>query len=80
MKFRRFPIFLAIIVLTMGLPALAELYTDWLWFAHVGYGQVFLRSLGARALVTGLSAVAVFALLAGNLWLALRVLRPRSSW
>ena len=77
MKFRRFPIFLAFIVLTMGLPALAELYTDWLWFGHVGYGQVFLKSLGARALLTGLSAVAVFALLAGNLWLALRVLRPR---
>ena len=77
MKFRRLPILLAFIVLTMGLPALAELYTDWLWFAHVGYGQVFLKSLGARALLTGLSAVAVFALLAGNLWLALRVLRPR---
>ncbi len=73
MKLRRFPLLLAIIVLTTAVPALAELYTDWLWFAHVGYGQVFVKSLGARALLTVLSGVAVFALLGGNLWLALRV-------
>ena len=78
MKLRRFPLLLAIIVLTTAVPALAELYTDWLWFAHVGYGQVFVKSLGARALLTVLSGVAVFALLGGNLWLALRVLRPRA--
>ncbi len=78
MKLRRFPLLLAIIVLTTGVPTLAELYTDWLWFAHVGYGQVFVKSLGARALLTVLSGVAVFTLLGGNLWLALRVLRPRA--
>ena len=78
MKFRRLPLLIAIIVLTTGVPPLAELYTDWLWFAHVGYGQVFVKSLGARALLTVLSGLAVFALLGGNLWLALRVLRPRA--
>ena len=78
MKLRRLPIFLAIIALTTGVPALAELYTDWLWFAHVGYAQVFLKSLGARATLTALSAVVIFALLGGNLWLAMRVLRPRA--
>ncbi len=78
MKLRRFPLLLAIIVLTTAVPALAELYTDWLWFAHAGYGQVFVKSLGARALLTVLSGVAVFTLLGGNLWLALRVLRPRA--
>ena len=64
-------------LLTTGVPALAEFYTDWLWFEDVGYEQVFLKSLGARALLTVLSGVVVFALLGGNLWLALRVLRPR---
>ncbi len=78
MTLRRFPLLLAIVLLTTGVPALAELYTDWLWFAHVGYGQVFVKSLGARALLTVVSGVVVFALLGGNLWLALRVLRPRA--
>src|SRR5262245_3813270 len=78
MKLRRFPLLLAIVALTMGVPALAALYTDWLWFAHVGYGQVFVKSLGARVLLTVLSGVVIFALLGGNLWLALGVLRPRA--
>jgi len=78
MKLRRLPFLLAIVLLTTGVPALAELYTDWLWFGHVGYAQVFVKSLGARALLTVVSGVAVFALLGGNLWLALRVLRPRA--
>ena len=78
MKLRRLPLLLAIVLLTTGVPALAELYTDWLWFGHVGYAQVFVKSLAARALLTVLSGVAVFALLGGNLWLALRVLRPRA--
>ena len=67
MKLRRFPLLLAIVLLTTGVPALAELYTDWLWFAQVGYEQVFLKSLAARALLTVLSGVVVFALLGGNL-------------
>jgi uncharacterized membrane protein (UPF0182 family) len=78
MRNRRLPLLLALVVLAMGVPALAELYTDWLWFAHVGYERVFLKSLGARALLTLLSALVVFALLGGNLLLALRSLRPRA--
>jgi uncharacterized protein len=78
MKARRFPIFLTLVVIITGVPTLAELYTDWLWFAHVGYEQVFLKSLGARALLTVVSGVVVFGLLGGNLLLALRSLRPRA--
>src|SRR5215218_8466797 len=77
MKGRRFPIFLALVLIITGVPALAELYTDWLWFAQVGYEQVFLKSLAARALLTVVSGVVVFALLGGNVLLALRSLKPR---
>ncbi len=78
MRIRRFPLLLVIGAMAMGLPAMAEFYTDWLWFAHVGYESVFLKSVSARALLTVLSAVVVFALLGGNLLLALRALRPRA--
>jgi uncharacterized membrane protein (UPF0182 family) len=77
MKFKRFPLVLALIAATTAVPAFVELYTDWLWFGDVGYQQVFLKSLSARGLLTVVSGAAVFVLLAGNLWLALRVLRPR---
>ena len=59
MKLRRLPFLLAIVLLTTGVPALAELYTDWLWFGHVGYAQVFVKSLAARALLTVLSSAAI---------------------
>ena len=66
-----------LVFLITGIPATAEFYTDWLWFKELGYEQVFLRSLTAKSIVTVVSGVIVFALLAGNLLLALRSLRPR---
>ena len=66
------------VALAMGVPALAELYTDWLWFAHVGYERVFLKSMTVRAILTVLAGLVVFALLGGNLLVALRALRPRA--
>jgi uncharacterized membrane protein (UPF0182 family) len=78
MRIRRLPLLLVIGVAAMGIPAFAEFYTDWLWFAHVGYERVFLKSLSARAIVTALAGLVVFALLGGNLMLALRALRPRT--
>ena len=78
MRFRRYSLLIALVVAATGVPAAAELYTDWLWFAHVGYESVFLKSLGARALLTVLSGLVVFALLGGNLMLSLRALRPRA--
>jgi uncharacterized membrane protein (UPF0182 family) len=73
---RRFPIFLAAVLLLLGLPAFAEFYTDWLWFKELGYEQVFIRSLTARSTVTAVAGLIVFAVLAGNLVLAFRALRP----
>ena len=65
-----------ILVLT-GIPSLVEFYTDWLWFQEVGYEQVFLKSLSARA-TTGMAvALPVFGFLWLNLRLALKLLRRR---
>ena len=74
---KRAPIFLALILLVTGVPAFAEFYTDWLWFQEVGYEQVFLRSITARSLVTSGVGLVAFGLLAGNLLIAMRALRPR---
>jgi uncharacterized membrane protein (UPF0182 family) len=73
---RRFSLILSAIVLLLGLPAFAEFYTDWLWFREVGHEQVFIRSLTARSTVTALAGFVVFAVLAGNLAIAFRALRP----
>ena len=63
--------------LLIGVPKIAEFYTDWLWFREVGYEQVLLRSLTAQ----GLAAAGTGLLVLGILWLNLRValasLRPR---
>ena len=77
MTIRRIPMLLVLVVLVTGIPAAVEFYTDWLWFKEVGYEQVFVRSLTAQTLATVISGLVVFGLLAGNLLLALRSLRPR---
>src|SRR6187399_1200053 len=77
MTIRRLPILLVFVVLLTGIPSIATFYTDWLWFKELGYEAVFLRSLSAQTLVAAVSGIVVFALLAGNLVLALRALRPR---
>ena len=73
----RAPIIVALILLVFGIPAMAEFYTDWLWFQEVGYEQVFLRSLTARSLVSVAVGIVAFLVLAGNLLAALKSLRPR---
>jgi uncharacterized membrane protein (UPF0182 family) len=73
----RAPALLLVVLLVIGIPAAAEFYTDWLWFREVGYEQVFLRSLTVQALITAAVGLLAFALLAGNLLLAMRALRPR---
>jgi len=78
MSMKKLPVLLALVLLVTGVPAVATFYTDWLWFKELGYEQVFVRSLTAQTLVTVISGVVVFALLAGNLVLALRSLRPRA--
>jgi uncharacterized membrane protein (UPF0182 family) len=56
-------------LLFFGVPSIARLYTDWLWFGEVGYAAIFTTSLGTRL---ALAAVA-FAVTAGWLFLNLRV-------
>jgi uncharacterized protein len=56
-------------------PALITFYTDWWWFGEVGYQQVFLRTLAARALLGGTVFVLAFALLYANLRFAQRSLK-----
>src|SRR5688500_1709884 len=73
----RVPALLLVILLVIGIPAAAEFYTDWLWFQEVGYEQVFLRSLTVQAILTAAVGLLAFALLGGNLLLAMRALRPR---
>ena len=73
----RAPILLLLVLAVTGIPAVAEFYTDWLWFREVGYEHVFLRSLTVRAIVATAAGLAAFAVLGGNLLLAMRALRPR---
>src|SRR5688572_26375059 len=74
---RRLFILVLLVLLITGVPAVAEFYTDWLWFQELGFEKVFVRALAAQSLVATSTGVAVFALLAMNLLVALRSLRPR---
>ena len=68
---------LLFLLLGTAIPALAEFYTDWLWYREVGYEQVFLRTLSARATTGLVTGIVVFAILGLNLRLAMRTLRRR---
>jgi len=76
-RFSRARLLVLFIVALAGIPAFAEFYTDWLWFQEVGFEQVFLRSLTVRAVVTVLTGAIAFGILATNLVVAARRLRPR---
>jgi uncharacterized protein len=70
-------ILLILVFLVTGIPSFAEFYTDWLWYVELGYEQVFLKSLSARAMTGLLTGAAVFGIFWLNLRLALRALRRR---
>jgi len=76
-RFPRLLLFVGGIFLLTSIPSLAEFYTDWLWYQEVGFEQVFLKSLSARATTGTLVAVAVFTVLWLNLRISLRQLRRR---
>ena len=77
LRFPRFFLLLAALLVFTGIPSFAEFYTDWLWFVELGYEQVFLKSLSAQA-TTGLAVGAVvFVILWLNLRLSLRLLKRR---
>jgi uncharacterized membrane protein (UPF0182 family) len=62
----------------LALPAIVELYADWLWFGETGYRGLFVRSLTIKAGVGLAAGISAFAFLAANLSLALRGLRIRT--
>jgi uncharacterized membrane protein (UPF0182 family) len=74
-------IILLLVFLALGLVAqVVPLYTDWLWFQEVGYGEVFTKTLALRgSLFTGL-AVGVLVFLYVNLTFAVRTAAPDVIW
>jgi uncharacterized membrane protein (UPF0182 family) len=77
MRLSRVAIFLLILLAITGIPSFAEFYTDWLWYREVGYEQIFLKTLSARAMTGLLTGLVVFALLWVNLRFSLGALRRR---
>jgi uncharacterized protein len=60
-----------------AVPSLVALYTDWLWFGEVGYQDVFLRTLSARATLFAVVFVFAFALLYANVRVAQTAVKRR---
>ena len=56
----RLAVALAALVLFVALPALSELYTEWLWFGEVDYQSVFLKSLATRWLLGATAFLVAF--------------------
>jgi len=75
MRRLRLALWLLVIVLFIIGPTLARWYTDWLWFAEVGYLRVFWVPFLSRVAVTGVVALGLWALFVLNLRPLLRVTR-----
>jgi len=66
------PVLIALFLALVMTKSMVGVYTDWLWFGEVGFGQIFLGILGTRlALAVGAFVVA-FAVLHANVRLAQR--------
>jgi len=63
---------LGVLLLFMVVPSTVDLLTEWFWFNEVGYTDVFVRSLTAKATIGGLVFLIAFGALAFNFRLALR--------
>ncbi|MHB9037332.1 MAG: UPF0182 family membrane protein [Armatimonadota bacterium] len=73
------PIVVAIIMLLLIFGgALVGLYTDWLWFKDLGYGDVFSKVLMTKAGLGVVLGLLFFAIIYGNLWYARRIAPPPS--
>jgi uncharacterized membrane protein (UPF0182 family) len=78
MRLRGLPgLLLLAIVLLFVLPSMAGFYTDWLWFQELGYGQVFLRTVDAQAIVFLAAFAAVYLFIYFNLRFARRQTKER---
>jgi hypothetical protein len=68
MRFRGLPGLLLLgFVLLLVVPSAVTFYTDWLWFDHLGYADVFLRKINAQVTVFGVAFAVVFLFLFLNL-------------
>lgn len=67
---RRLPLILALVVLLGMLGWGVGLYTDWLWFASLGYLGVLQRTLAIQVGLFFAGALLFLAILGGNVWLA----------
>jgi hypothetical protein len=78
----RIAFFAVAALLFFGLPNIARLYTEWLWFHEVGYASVFTTSLTTRVALGVGGLVITAAWLYANLRLAISTLRfaPPVIW
>ena len=53
------------------LPSFVHFSTDWLWFGAIGYRDVFLRGLKAKASLGAFVLGIGFLMLYGNFWIAM---------
>jgi uncharacterized protein len=65
--------FLTLVVVAM---ALADVYTEYLWFRHVGYADAFRTRLINSAIVRLIAALIGTAVVLANLWIVVRQLGP----
>ncbi|MCM3878934.1 MAG: UPF0182 family protein [Vicinamibacterales bacterium] len=59
------------IIAFVVLPSLVDFLMEWLWFGAVGYRDIFLRGLKAKASLGSFVLGFAFFVLYGNLWLAI---------
>jgi len=62
---------LAALLLFIVLPSTVNFLLEWLWFGAIGYRSVFLTGLRAQASLSACVFGAAFAILFGNLWIAI---------
>ena len=60
-----------ILLLLFSLGSIASFYTDFLWFSHLGFRDMFVKRLTVRLVVFAVAFVVAVAVLAGN-WLIAR--------
>src|ERR1700730_17650724 len=70
-------IVVGICLILLGLAS--DFLVDWLWFSSIGYLQVFLTSIGAKAVVFFAVLTATAVILWLNGWLAVRFTRQQST-
>ena len=67
----RLTLVLAALLVFIVLPSTVDFLLDWLWFGAIGYRQVFLTGLRAQASLGTYVFGAAFAILFGNIWIAI---------